>query len=264
MTFTTLTTHTTHLADALNHGTSPHTNSTTPISNASGTSPHTKISTRSNSVNLANSANSANPTSRPTSRPTLNLGQLEALGVRTLRSQMNHNKLQYQDLADFFGAWGPKPGSTTALVGGTSLTHAFLAAHTQQRQWCAILGLPHFHALAASERGVDLDYLLFVPHPDVHWAQVARITLDVCAFVLVNVPQQASFTHARRLQARVRSRHHQLVVMGNVRSFQPDTTIRVTQHTWSGLDHGEGRLNSPHLAVEVKHRGERPVIVRAS
>lgn len=194
-------------------------------------------------------------------RPQLHPLQLQSVGVTTLRQHVALQRTLSNDVLQLFGTWGPKPGSTTVVQGATTLLHSFLRDQSRRQHWSTLIGFPNFSPLCAQDAGVDLQYILFIPHPQTKWAYIASLALDVCSLVIVNVPDDANRLQANRLQSRARLRRHHLVCTGeaSLRTFSPDATIHATS-IWHGLGAGHGRLRTQHLQVTLQVKGQGNIV----
>jgi len=156
---------------------------------------------------------------------------------------------------------GLRRGSTIAVAtgrsawpaGGSSLVLALLAEASRSGSWCAVVGVPTFGAVAATEVGIALDRLVLVPNPGPEWPTVVAALIDGVDVVVTSVPTAISPPIASRLAARVRQRGSVLVPYG--RWDGADVTLRVVRGMWEGLGQGRGRLRCRQLEIVVQGRG---------
>ena len=159
-------------------------------------------------------------------------------------------------LRDLLPARGLRRGSTVGAIGtagATSLVIALLAEASKAGSWCAVVGLPTFGAIAASEAGIALDRLALVPHPGPEWTTIVAALLDGFDIVVAAPPGPVAATITGRLSARARQRGSVLVTYGQ--SSGADLVLRSTEARWHGLAAGGGRLLSRDLEIEVRGRG---------
>ena len=159
-------------------------------------------------------------------------------------------------LRDLLPARGLRRGSTVDAIGAagaTSLVIALLAEASKAGSWCAVVGLPTFGAIAASEAGIALDRLALVPHPGPEWTTIVAALLDGFDIVVAAPPGPVAATITGRLSARARQRGSVLVTYGQ--SSGADLVLRSTEARWHGLAAGGGRLLSRDLGIEVRGRG---------
>jgi len=165
-------------------------------------------------------------------------------------------------LAPLFPDGALRRGTTTTVAGlpghgATTLALALLAAASQTGSWCAAVGLPDPGVVAASELGIDLRRVVFVPHPGGEWAEAAGDLLPGVDVVLVRPPGRARPTAARHLSARARERHTALVVLVEHVSEWPeggDLALSVGAVTWEGVGRGHGHLQGRRAEVRVSGR----------
>jgi hypothetical protein len=156
---------------------------------------------------------------------------------------------------------GLRRGSTIAVAtgrsawpaGGSSLVLALLAEASRRGSWCAVVGLPTFGAVAATEVGVALDRLALVPDPGPEWPTVVAALIDGVDVVVVAVPAAISAAIVGRLAARARQRGSVLVPYG--RWTGADVTLEVLRGVWEGLGQGQGRLRCRQVAILARGRG---------
>lgn len=155
-------------------------------------------------------------------------------------------------LRPLFPEGGIRRGSTIAVgpvSGGTSLA-LLLAGEVSRTGWVAAVGLPSLGLVAARELGVRLDHLVLVPSPDEKWAVVVASLLDGVDLLLLDPGRRARPGEARRLSARARERGVVMVLVDVPRWPEaPDIALTITEPTWQGLGHGDGRLGSRRLEI---------------
>jgi hypothetical protein len=156
---------------------------------------------------------------------------------------------------------GLRRGSTVAVstapsvwpAGGSSLVLALLTEASRAGSWCAVVGVPAFGAVAATEAGIALDRLALVPNPGPEWPTVVAALLDGLDVVVAAVPATTSPTIVSRLAARTRQRGSVLVPYG--RWEGADVTLRVLRGAWEGLGRGRGRLRCRQVTIVARGRG---------
>ena len=153
-------------------------------------------------------------------------------------------------LEQLFGQ-GLKRGSIVAIGGDTaraSLAMALLAGVSAGGGWCAVVGVPEFGCVAASEMGIGVDRLALVPEPGPQWAEVTAALLPGLDAVLVRPPGQVSGGLARRLAARARQARCTVLTLGSVWEGS-DVRVTAVGQDWSGLAAGSGRLRGRRVEV---------------
>lgn len=156
---------------------------------------------------------------------------------------------------------GLRRGSTIAVstghsawpAGGSSLVLALLAEASRAGSWCAVVGVPSFGAVAATEAGISLDRLALVPNPGPEWPTVVAALVDGVDVVVAAVPAAASTSVTGRLAARVRQRGSVLIPYGQWSGA--DVVLQVVRGTWEGLGQGRGRLRCRQVTVLARGRG---------
>ncbi|MCO6005178.1 hypothetical protein NE236_09295 [Actinoallomurus purpureus] len=151
---------------------------------------------------------------------------------------------------------GLRPGTVTGVDGSTTLALA-LAAGLGDR-WCAIVGLPEAHVLAATafggeDGGLDPTRVLLVDDPGRRWADVVAALTDGCAMVLVRPPEEPPAHVARRLTTLARRNGCALVTTGPWAGAA--LRLRVETNHWSGVGDGTGHLRGRRALVAVSGRG---------
>ncbi len=141
-------------------------------------------------------------------------------------------------------------------VDSAGLAMALLAGPSQEGAWSAVVGADDFGVEAAAEMGVDLTRTVLVPDPGEHWLEATAALVDVVTMVLLKPPAGVGERTASRIAARLRKRSSVLVVLG--RWPGSEARLEVERSTWTGADHGRGRLLGRRLVVGVR-RGSAPV-----
>jgi hypothetical protein len=140
-------------------------------------------------------------------------------------------------------------------VDSASLAIALLAGPSRAGAWSAVVGAEDFGAEAAAEMGVDLARTVLVPDPGELWLEVTAALIDVVTMVVLRPPASVDARTAGRIGARLRKRSAALVSWG--RWPGSEAALSVRSSTWSGADHGHGRLRSRRVVVDVR-RGSSP------
>lgn len=140
-------------------------------------------------------------------------------------------------------------------VDSASLALALLAGPSQAGAWAAVVGADDFGAEAAAEMGVDLARTVLVPDPGELWLEVTSALVDVVTLVVLRPPEVVSARSASRVAARLRKRSAALVSWGQWPGAEATLSLRAS--SWTGADHGHGRLRSRRVLVDVR-RGSAP------
>ncbi|SDJ05905.1 hypothetical protein SAMN05444157_1518 [Frankineae bacterium MT45] len=161
---------------------------------------------------------------------------------------------------------GLRRGSTVSITGSVSLLLAVMGAASADGAWCALVGMPHISAEAASEYGIELSRLAFVPSPGKSWTTAVGALLDAVDVVATRVPNRVTDGDIRRLSARVRTREAVLLPFGTTAnrpagsgtSQWPGADLRLSAEggEWLGIGEGYGRLRQRQLSVTVQGRGQ--------
>jgi hypothetical protein len=187
-----------------------------------------------------------------------------AASVRELQErirQMQATKLETRTLATtpalapLLPGGALKAGSAYSVEGSHSLAMAMMAGPSAAGAWCGVIGLPDFGAEAAGRSGIDLDRLVFVPHPGDQWLAVVSAVIDVVTVVVTVAPPRLGDALAARLAARIRQREATLIVLGGWP--QSEATLRITESTWGGIGEGFGHLASRQVTVSAVGKGFR-------
>jgi hypothetical protein len=144
-------------------------------------------------------------------------------------------------------------GSVVA-VDSPALALALLAPVSMAGSWCAVSGFPALGLTAVAEAGIDLTRFVVVPDPGEQWAAAVAALLDGFDAVLVRPPPRASAVDGRRLAARARERRSTVIALGGWPQ-QVDLHLRIARSSWTGLDHGYGRILGRHCALTSSGRG---------
>lgn len=149
---------------------------------------------------------------------------------------------------------GLRRGSTTAVLGSTSLVLAMIAAACTAREaWAAVVGQPSLGLLAAAQTGVALDRLAVVPRPGVDAPTVIAALLDGIDVVVVGPGTHLADSDRRRLMARARDRGS--VLLPTAPWAGAGTVLTVEGGRWTGVGEGDGRLRAHELQVTRTGRG---------
>ncbi|WP_454048930.1 hypothetical protein [Cellulomonas sp. Marseille-Q8402] len=149
---------------------------------------------------------------------------------------------------------GLRRGSTTAVLGSTSLVLAMIAAACTAREaWAAVVGQPSLGLLAAAQAGVALDRLAVVPRPGVDAPTVVAALLDGIDVVVVGPGTHLADADRRRLMARARDRGS--VLLSTAPWSGAGTVLTVEGGRWTGVGEGDGRLRAHELHVTRTGRG---------
>jgi hypothetical protein len=162
-------------------------------------------------------------------------------------------------LDGLFPEGGLRKGITVHVGRGspglTSLALTLLSAPCAGGSWCAVVGAPDLGLVAASQLGLDLEHLAIVPSPGPRWAVVTAALLEGFDLVLLRVTGQASYTDARRLEARARERGSVLVVMADDWPGTADMHVSIVAGRWLGLEEGHGHLWGCEVEVIAGGKG---------
>jgi hypothetical protein len=151
------------------------------------------------------------------------------------------------ELADLLPLGGLQRGTAVVVDGSTSLLLALLSEASRTGAWIAMVGFPRLGVLAAAEAGIDLARVALVPSPGPDAAAAVAALLDGIDVVVLGPDAALSDADRRRLTSRARERGSLLL------SAQPwagaHVVLTVREGTWSGADHGAGRLRRRRLTV---------------
>jgi hypothetical protein len=140
-------------------------------------------------------------------------------------------------------------------VDSASLAMALLAAPSQAGAWSAVVGAEDFGIEAAAEMGVALGRTVLVPDPGELWLEVTAALVDVVTMVVLRPPAGVDARAAGRIGARLRKRSSALVAWGSWPGAE--ASLSLVASSWSGVEHGHGRLRSRRVVVDVR-RGSAP------
>jgi len=168
------------------------------------------------------------------------------------------------EIAELLPWRGLRRGATVAVVGSTSLLMTLLAGAMSEGAWAAVVGMPAFGAIAASEAGASLDRLALVPQPGPDWPTVVAALIDGIDIVAIATPPGVPEVTTRALINRARQRG--CVLLPTSPWAHSDLTIEVTERRWVGLDDGHGRLRRQDVTIRASGRGRaaRPKTVATS
>jgi hypothetical protein len=140
-------------------------------------------------------------------------------------------------------------------VDSASLAMALLAAPSRAGAWSAVVGSGDFGVEAAAEMGIDLARTVLVPDPGELWLEVTAALVDVVTMVVLRPPGVVAERVAGRIGARLRKRSAALVSWGPWPGSEASLSLRSS--SWTGAEHGHGRLRSRRVVVDVR-RGSAP------
>lgn len=143
-------------------------------------------------------------------------------------------------------------GATVAAVHSTSLLLTLLAGAMSEGSYAAVVGLPHFGALAAvDDYGIAGERLALIADPGPDWPTVVGALIDGVDMVVIAA--DAAEGTVRSLQARARERGCVLVP---ARQWPgADLVLERTAIRWTGPGQGRGRLRRQHATFQVSGRG---------
>ncbi|MHA7132786.1 hypothetical protein [Oerskovia turbata] len=151
------------------------------------------------------------------------------------------------ELADLLPFGGLQRGTAVVVDGSTSLLLALLSEASRTGAWIAMVGFPRVGVLAAAEAGIDLARVALVPSPGPDTAAAVAALLDGIDVVVLGPDAALSDADRRRLASRARERGSLLI------ATQPwdgaHVVLTVREGTWTGADHGAGRLRRRRLTV---------------
>lgn len=149
---------------------------------------------------------------------------------------------------------GLRRGSTTAVLGSTSLVLAMIAAACATREaWAAVVGQSSIGLVAAAEAGVGLDRLALVPRPGPDAPSVLAALLDGIDVVVVGPGASLHDADRRRLMARARDRGSVLIATSPWSGA--GCVLTVSGGRWTGPGEGDGRLRARELRLTRTGRG---------
>lgn len=182
---------------------------------------------------------------------------LASLDIKPLRQTTAPILPISNDMNSILQQRGIPLGSCVGITGSTSLLHVLLKGPTLKKLWCAIVGMPDFGVLAATELGVDIKRLLFLPYPRTKWVKAASSLLDACSVVVVNLQNSYSHAEAQHLAARARHHRHVLVLTGKYATQWPqlDLSLHCDTIHWDGIKNGDGYLHQQHLEITATGKG---------
>lgn len=155
-------------------------------------------------------------------------------------------------LAGLLPSGGLERGSTTSVVGSTSLVLALLAEASRSGSWVAVVGMPRVGVLAAHQLGLDLDRMVLVPDPGPDAPLAVAALIDGMDVVVVG-ETALNDTDRRRLSTRARERS--TVLLPTVPWPGAGVGLTVEAVRWDGLGAGHGLLRSRRLTVRRHGRG---------
>lgn len=151
-------------------------------------------------------------------------------------------------LAELLPEPGLRRGSTLQVSAGpaggaTTLALLLVAAAMASGSWCAVVGEPNLGGAAAAQLGLDLDHLVVVPWPGVHWGGSVGALIEGVDLVVLRPPPHVRPQLARRLVSRLRDRRAVLVVIAPEGSWpEPcDVALRADDARWIGAEPGGAR-----------------------
>lgn len=148
---------------------------------------------------------------------------------------------------------GIRRGATVAAIGSMSLTMTLLAGGMSQGSWAAVVGVPTFGALAASEHGIALERLALIRDPGPDWAAVVSALIDGVDLVVVATAPGVPEATTRALMARARQRG--CVLIPTSPWPHSDLVIERISQNWTGIGAGHGRLKQQTVSLRAVGRG---------
>ncbi|WP_200919337.1 hypothetical protein [Curtobacterium sp. Leaf261] len=155
-------------------------------------------------------------------------------------------------LAPLLAGGAIRSGSTSVVHESVLLAMTMLQGASASGAWCAVVGVPSFGIEAAAAMGIDLERLVLVPDPGEQWLAVTAAMADVATIVLTRPLGRVRPSDEARLSARLRQRGAALVSLGSWPGA--DTTLRVTESSWTGIGRGHGYLSERRATVAAHGR----------
>lgn len=143
---------------------------------------------------------------------------------------------------------GLRRGDITQIVGthGFSVALAVVSKATQERHWCASLGVGVPAVAALGDFDVALDHFVNVAVEPGDRVQALSILIDTFAIVITQ-PVPMSPGQRSRLHSKVREKNMSLIVL---RDFpHAGEKLTVSEPRWEGLDYGSGHLSGYSVRV---------------
>ncbi len=149
-------------------------------------------------------------------------------------------------------------GSIVQVSGASALRAGLVASVTGSGGWAALIGVPRFGLLAATEMGADLKRCAVVPDPGPDPIAVAAVLVDGIDLVVLSLAgTDVPPSRARAVTARARRTGAVLVVTdGHWPTVDLHLDARVAGYR--GLGAAGGRITGIDLTVEVRARGQQP------
>lgn len=170
-------------------------------------------------------------------------------------------------LSSVFSRGGLRRGDITQIVGthGFSVALAVVSQATQERHWCASVGVGVPAVAALSDFNIALDHYVNVAVEPGDTVQALSILIDTFAIVITQ-PVPMSPGQRSRLHSKVREKNMSLIVL---RDFpHAGEKLTVSEPRWEGIDHGSGHLSGYSVRVTNPAMGstriELPGAERAS
>lgn len=142
-------------------------------------------------------------------------------------------------------------GASVSVTGSTSAFFALAAALWEPERWGVIAGMPDVGLLAAAQAGVPLERAHLIPDLGPQPLRILAGLVDAYSIVLLG-PLQMTPGERRRVEARVRHRHHLLVTSGPWPGAR--WTIEVEQVSHSALGSGSGTFATPWIRARLASR----------
>ncbi|HEY1133530.1 MAG TPA: hypothetical protein VGE77_03065 [Nocardioides sp.] len=140
-------------------------------------------------------------------------------------------------------------------VDSARLALLMMAGASAAGEWTAVVGWPDLGVEAAVELGIEPARTVLVPAPADLWLEATAALVDVVRLVVLRPRTRVDARAASIVEARLRKRSAVLVVWGEWPRCE--ARIGVEESRWTGLDHGDGRLQERHVRVAVR-RGAAP------
>ncbi|MCW4352490.1 hypothetical protein ONR57_04140 [Hoyosella sp. YIM 151337] len=145
-------------------------------------------------------------------------------------------------------------GSVVGLTGSRFAVLGFIASVTAADGHVAVVGLPELSLLAVAEMGGDLRRVAVIPDPGPDPVEVAAVLLDGVDLVVLGLcGVQVSYTRARAVTARVRSKNAVLAIVDG-QWPNPEVALESQICGYRGLGRGHGRIRGLSLAVQASGR----------
>lgn len=145
-----------------------------------------------------------------------------------------------------------RKGASYSIQGSQQLALSTLTAASASGAWCGIIGYPTLGAEAAATLGIALERCILIPDVGTDGFGVCSALSEVLTILLMCPTTSPRQSDVGRISARLREHGAALIVTKDWP--HTESTLRVIDSRWHGLEKGHGILEDQEITVRAQDR----------